>query len=253
MPDYTALVKKYAKQHGVAPDLVLAVIAAESGGNPRATSRKGAKGLMQLMSTTSQELGVADPFDPEQNIEAGTRYLGQLLKQFPDQRSAVAACNFGPGNVSAGKPWPKETTAYVDRVLGPLSVRIHGQSYQVGDVVQAEGRHKGKTVVEIDHETGIPTLRKYPNTSSLVSDPEFQRFPLAERVAALQKIGADPAYISSYEELSRPTAAQVRADPDFARFGPDAQVRILRRLVGDEAADQHPAAVVGRLVRRPAP
>src|SRR5260221_9506832 len=126
MADYTQLVKKYAKLHGVAPDLVLAVIAAESSGNPLARSKKGAQGLMQLMSSTAKELGVTDPFDPAQNIEAGTRYLGQLLKQFPDQRSAVAAYNFGPGNVAAGRAWPNETKDYVAKVLGPLSARIHG-------------------------------------------------------------------------------------------------------------------------------
>lgn len=255
MPDYTATVRKYAKLNGLDSALVLKVIAAESNGNPRAVSRKGAVGLMQLLPATADELGVTDAFDPEQNIRGGTQYLAALMQQFPDQRSAVAAYNFGPGNVSAGKPWPKETKDYVAKVLGPLTARIHGQSYQVGDVV-AKGRHAGKTVTEIDEASGIPTLRKYPNTNSLVSDPEFQRFPLAERVAALQKIGADPSYIRSYEELSRPTVtvAQLNADPDFKKFSPEAQARILRRLVGDDAADRHPVAVMNRLLGvRPAP
>jgi hypothetical protein len=256
MADYSQLVKKYGKQYGVSPTLVMKVTQAESSGNPNAVSPKGAQGLMQLMPPTSVQLGVTDPFDPEQNIEAGTRYLAQLLKQFPDQRSAVAAYNFGPSNLAKGMAWPKETKAYVAKVLGPLSARIHGQSYQVGDVVRGSGRHAGKRVADIDEATGLPILMQVSKVRRLVSDQEFQRRPFAERVAALQKIGAEPAFIQGYQALPENrevTAAQVKADPDFARFGPDAQVRILRRLVGDEAADQHPASVVGRLIRRPTP
>src|SRR5260221_5728926 len=159
-PSYTLLVRKYARQYGVDAALVRKVIAAESAGDPNAVSPKGAQGLMQLMPATAEFLGVTDPFDPDQNIEAGTRYLAQLIKQFPDERSAVAAYNFGSGNVASGKAWPKETKDYVAKVLGPLTTRIHGQSYQVGDVVRGNGRHAGKTVADIDEASGIPLLRK---------------------------------------------------------------------------------------------
>ena len=270
-PAHAAFVTKYAAQHGVDPVLVLKVIAAESGGDPRATSKAGAQGLMQLMPATARSLGVTDPFDPQQSIEAGTRYLSQLLKRFPDQRTALAAYNFGPTNVAAGKPWPKETTGYVNWILGqedgrggrlykkygvaglspgPTSVRIGGHVYNHGDAV-IEGPHAGKVVAAI-RPGGTPVLRDPPDLDGLLQDPDFNAYSLAERVATLRRVGADPGVIQSYEEKERPrpprpTVEQVTADPDYARFSPEAQARILRRLVGDEAADRHPATVIRRL------
>ncbi|MCX7925431.1 MAG: lytic transglycosylase domain-containing protein [Fimbriimonadales bacterium] len=100
--------------------LVLRVIEAESGGDPRAVSPKGAIGLMQLMPETARALGVSDPFDPVQNIEGGVRYLSHLLQRFGDLRLALAAYNAGPGNVQryGGVPPFPETQRYLERVLG---------------------------------------------------------------------------------------------------------------------------------------
>lgn len=81
------------------PDLVKAVIRVESAGNPKAVSSKGARGLMQLMPGTAQALGV-DPTDPTQNVEGGSRYLAKQLKKFDDPKLALAAYNWGPGNIS---------------------------------------------------------------------------------------------------------------------------------------------------------
>jgi hypothetical protein len=252
MDPYAALVRKYAQLFGVDQRLIQKVIAAESGGDPNAVSSAGARGLMQLMPATAAELGVTDPHDPEQSIRGGTQYLAQLLEKFPDQRTAVAAYNFGMGNVAAGKAWPKETTDYVERVLGPNRVRIGGQSYGVGDVVLS-GRHAGKTVTDIG-EAGIPTLIRRPDSAGLaglVADPDFAAFPLAERVAALTKIGAAPEFIRAYAEPTVPAAAgavsapappigptyeEVTANPLFAHYPLDAQARILNRLVGPGAA-----------------
>ena len=108
-----------ARRHGLDPDLLWAVARAESGLNPHAVSPAGAMGLMQLMPATARALGVRDPFDPEQNVEAGARYLRQQLERFGDIRLALAAYNAGPHAVEryGGVPPYRETQAYVERVL----------------------------------------------------------------------------------------------------------------------------------------
>jgi soluble lytic murein transglycosylase-like protein len=112
------LIAGAAQRHEVDPNLVRAVMAAESGGNPEARSPVGAIGLMQLMPGTAKDLGVADPADPAQNVEGGAKYLAALTKRFGLEHG-VAAYNAGPGAVEryGGVPPYKETRAYVDRVM----------------------------------------------------------------------------------------------------------------------------------------
>lgn len=120
-PAIEQIVQQQAAQHGLDPALLKAVIRAESGFNPLAISAQGAQGLMQLMPATAQGLGVTNPFDPEQNIAGGARYLkGQLDRFGGDVSLALAAYNAGPGNVSryGGIPPFPETQGYVSRVLG---------------------------------------------------------------------------------------------------------------------------------------
>ncbi|HLW89165.1 MAG TPA: lytic transglycosylase domain-containing protein [Terriglobales bacterium] len=102
------------------PDLVNSVIRAESGFNPKAVSRKGAKGLMQLEPQTAAQLGVADPFDPEKNVDGGTRYLREMLERYNfDLIKALAAYNAGPQRVEKyhGVPPYYETQAYVAKIV----------------------------------------------------------------------------------------------------------------------------------------
>jgi soluble lytic murein transglycosylase-like protein len=109
-----------ALRHGLDPDLVVAVAAVESGFRPAAVSPKGAQGVMQLMPGTARDLGVTDPLDPAANVDAGTRYLRDLLARFDgDLSKALAAYNAGPGAVARhqGVPPFRETRDYVQKVL----------------------------------------------------------------------------------------------------------------------------------------
>lgn len=112
---------KAARRYNLPPGLIRGVIRAESNFQVDAISRTGAQGLMQLMPATARELGIADPFDIEQNIEGGTRYLRQMLDSFGgDVKVALAAYNAGPGTVEkyGGQIPPyQETEHYINRVL----------------------------------------------------------------------------------------------------------------------------------------
>ena len=121
--DVDDIVQKYAAQNGLAPALVRAVIRTESDGNPRCVSRAGAMGLMQLMPANVKEAGIADPFDPEQNIAAGTKQLAGLMVQYKGNLDlALAGYNAGPGNVHkyGGVPPFTETQNYIRRVRAAM-------------------------------------------------------------------------------------------------------------------------------------
>jgi transglycosylase-like protein with SLT domain len=116
--EISALVEQAAKAHDVDPLLVHSMIKVESDYNARAVSPKGAEGLMQLTPSTARMLGVSDSFDPEQNIEAGVKYLKYLQSVYKDDRLALAAYNAGPGAVAKYKEVPpyRETQNYVAQV-----------------------------------------------------------------------------------------------------------------------------------------
>jgi soluble lytic murein transglycosylase-like protein len=112
-------IEELAAKHHVDPALIRAVIVAESGYNPGATSRKGAQGLMQLMPGTAQQLGVRDAYNPKQNLEAGVRYLRALIDKYDgDLDKALAAYNAGEGAVerAGGVPNIRETQDYVRKI-----------------------------------------------------------------------------------------------------------------------------------------
>ncbi len=117
------LVKHYSKTYALDENLVHAVIRAESGGNPYAVSSAGARGLMQLMPGTAEEMGVDDIFDPAQNIAGGTQYLAKMLNLFNNNvELALAAYNAGPGAVKdyGGIPPYAETQQYVRGICAAL-------------------------------------------------------------------------------------------------------------------------------------
>lgn len=123
---FEGLILQQAQAHNVRPDLVRAVIQAESAFNPAARSHKGAMGLMQLMPATAVELGVTDPWDPAQNIRGGVTYLRRLLDQYGgNEELALAAYNAGPGAVDryGAVPPYRETRDYIERIRNHSTVR----------------------------------------------------------------------------------------------------------------------------------
>jgi hypothetical protein len=146
MPGIERHIETVSRRHGVDPELVRAVIEVESGWNPRAVSRKGAMGLMQLMPDTGARYGVGDAFDPTANVSAGVRHLRWLLDRFDgDARLALAAYNAGETAVvtKGGVPPYRETRNYLDKLetlygsLGPGRGPGNGRIFRTRD---ASGR-----------------------------------------------------------------------------------------------------------------
>ena len=142
---FSRVIADAAAHHGVPERLIWAVIRVESGFDHRAVSRRGARGLMQLMPRTAAILGVRDSFDPRQNIDAGTRHLRAMMERFPyDLRLAIAAYNAGEKAVAAHRgvpPYP-ETRDYVMRVLNLYAVPVdccQSQGSGIEQIVQPDG------------------------------------------------------------------------------------------------------------------
>ncbi|MBI4726031.1 lytic transglycosylase domain-containing protein [candidate division TA06 bacterium] len=149
---YQNLINAASQKYALSPQALEAVIDAESQYNPRALSCKGAQGLMQLMPQTAWQLGVSNPFDPEQNIDAGARYLKQMLDKFGALESALAAYNAGPGAVEryGGIPPYQETKEYVKKICSKVSDNFH-----VSQVVKKDqsGKIKQKVIKKIKVKT----------------------------------------------------------------------------------------------------
>lgn len=116
-PDITDALNRAADRHELPRELLHALAYVESRYDPEAVSGAGAVGLLQLMPGTAEGLDV-DPWDPVQNAEGGARFLKDLLNYYDgDLEKALAAYNWGPGNVNSGKPWPSSVRVYVDNVI----------------------------------------------------------------------------------------------------------------------------------------
>ena len=128
--DIENLINKYAQKNNLDPDFIKAVVKQESGFNPDAKSKCGAMGLMQLMPQTAKGLGIIDAFDPEQNIDGGTRYLKSMMNRFNnDPKLALAAYNAGPAAVQKYGDIPpyRETQNYVKNILSSYEAMKGGK------------------------------------------------------------------------------------------------------------------------------
>lgn len=138
---YDSHIHRSAKRHRISPALIKAIIRAESGFDRYAVSKRGARGLMQLMPATARDMSVADPFDPRQNIEGGTRYLRYLLDTFNGNITlALAAYNAGPETVKRVRKIPRipETIQYVKKVL-VFYQRYGGRAMNISVEIDSRG------------------------------------------------------------------------------------------------------------------
>jgi hypothetical protein len=176
--EHGGVISELSKEHEVPEPLIYAVIQAESAGNPKAVSRVGARGLMQLMPETARKLGVSDSFDPAQNITGGTKYLSQLMKRYEgNTERAIAAYNAGPNRVDewvAGtRPLPKETQNFVRTVTGYMkkysdtrswdipSMPVQKQPTAPGDSAKPEVRAMTDKATQYVNDTLLAHSKKY--------------------------------------------------------------------------------------------
>lgn len=162
---YDSIVQKYSMLNGIDPELVHAIIKVESGYDYTAVSPAGAKGLMQLMDFTAEELGVMNVFDPKENIKAGTKYLSKMLDKYNGNLDfALAAYNAGPNAVDRHKGVPayKETKNYIKRIKKLLNGETIVPKYtyeQLDDPVKGKknnltwDRVNGKVVIKPQSQT----------------------------------------------------------------------------------------------------
>ena len=161
------LVEKSSRAHDVDPLLVQSVIQVESNYNHYAVSSKGAEGLMQLMPQTARSLGVANSFDPAQNIEAGVKYLKYLQGVYGDDRLALAAYNAGPKAVDKYKWVPPyaETQDYVEQVGKRYRAAKHGEAAK-----QEQAAKTGPAPALVSSAIETAALEKHPKLEHTVDD-----------------------------------------------------------------------------------
>lgn len=169
--DLNQVVNEASGRYRLDPDFVNSVIKAESGFNVRAVSRKGAQGLMQLMPGTASQLGVSNAFDPQANVDGGTRYLRELLERYNfDMVKALAAYNAGPQRVEhfGGVPPYSETRAYVARIVRDFNKKKTAKEKSTtGNAVAGNKRTSGKKTTVTAAKSSPVSSRTEAKASSL--------------------------------------------------------------------------------------
>lgn len=279
--DFEPLIQKASAQYGVPAELVRAVVSKESNGNPNARSKKGAGGLMQLMPSTAADLGVQDVYDPEQNIDGGTRYLKQMLDRYNgDDARALAAYNWGPGNVDKFgdnyiKVAPKETKDYVRKITAQMG--LAKPTGKPGDTTTAQDVARGAMGLYRGLFSDIPDASEQvvsgilPDQLERVLDVEGKTG--AERVAAREaayqakraELGgegvdlgrlagdiANPASLALGASGGTGTLAAGALPKAFAKLGPKAQALLGPMLRGAGGAAMMPVGGTDDLLEQKA-
>lgn len=167
---YDKQINEASQKYGVDPNLIKAMINKESSFDPNATSNRGAQGLMQMMPGTAKDMGVKNAYDPSENIDGGTKYMGQLLKKYNgDTDKALAAYNWGPGNVDrkGTENLPAETRDYVKKIKGSMG-KVENMSDEIGrNAVNATKKEavSSKLTAETSIQNGGSTVVPAPNVT----------------------------------------------------------------------------------------
>jgi soluble lytic murein transglycosylase-like protein len=170
--DLDQVVRDAANKNRLDPDFVSSVIKAESNFKTHAVSKKGAQGLMQLMPGTAAQLGVADPFDPKANVEAGTAHLSALLDLYHDDPiKALAAYNAGAFRVKQynGVPPYQETRAYVSKIVRDFNAKKRAQMKAAAAAKAATGPATDKKIAGTPAKTANPATKKAKPQQASVS------------------------------------------------------------------------------------
>lgn len=169
------MIANAAQQYGVPSNIALEVAIQESALNPNAVSSAGAQGVFQLMPATGASLGVTDPFNAQQNINAGVQYLAQLYSKYGSWDQALGAYNWGPGNVSnainsQGSDWlasaPAETQNYVSSILSAVGLN-YSATVTPGSVANGVVASAGGLLSNVEDAVSNVTQGDFDSTSLL--------------------------------------------------------------------------------------
>jgi soluble lytic murein transglycosylase-like protein len=168
--DLDQVIREASRKNRLDPDFVSSVIKAESNYRPTAVSRKGARGLMQLMPATATQLGVSNPFDARANVEAGAAHLSALLDKYHDDPiKALAAYNAGAHRVKQynGVPPYRETRAYISKIVRDFNARKRAQMKATADTKTA----KGKSAAAPGKSVNAAPARKHKRQEAQIAKP----------------------------------------------------------------------------------